>query len=69
MRAGCVALMWCGYPRSVSLPHEAVCQFAVIDCDSSWYCSFVERRGLLAIQAASILYKYMSKMFYTMHEI
>ena len=58
-RAGCFALMWCGYPFSVFLPHEFVGQSAVCDCELSWSYSFVERRRLLAIQVSSSLYKYM----------
>ena len=58
-RAGCFVSTWCGYPCPVSLPHEATGQSAVCDCEITWSYSFVERRGLLAIQVTSSLYKYM----------
>ena len=60
-RAGCFALMWCGYTCSVSLPRVAVGRSAVHDCEMSWSYSFVERRHLVAIQVASSLYKYLKK--------
>ena len=46
-RAGCFALMWCGYPCSVSLFHEAMGQSAVCDCEISRSYMFVEKRRLL----------------------
>ena len=42
----------------MSLPHGAVGQSAVCDCDISWSYVLVERRRLLAVQIASNLYKY-----------
>ena len=51
-RAGWVALMWCGYPCSVSLQHEAVSQSAVCDCEMSWSYSFLERRGPSSIKVS-----------------
>ena len=58
-RVGCFALMGCGYLCSVSHHREAVGQSAVFECEITLPFSFVERRGLLAIQVASSLYKYM----------
>ena len=58
--AGCFALMWCGYPCSVSLPREAVGQSAVCDCEiPSWSYSFVKKKMFAAIPVVSSLYKYM----------
>ena len=54
-RADCFALIRCGYLCSVSLPHEAIRQCAICDCEIPWSYSFPEGRRLLAIQVASSL--------------